>query len=152
MTSTAQLNATTTPSSPPEELRAVIATVNALVERARALTAVVEDLQELLPHILDRIDTPLSDPIFVRVHPVCTPAQVTAQFANHPDGSRPWWVVYVGREPGLYTTYEDADVQIKRCPGQQYRRKDSKAEALAFYTRQYELKRVEKWVEAEEDE
>jgi hypothetical protein len=33
-----------------------------------------------------------------------SPTVVAAEHTDAPDGSRTWWVIYVGREPGLYTT------------------------------------------------
>ena len=42
---------------------------------------------------------------------------------------------------------ESADFQIKGVPNQQYRRKASKAEAMAFYQAQYEEGLVVKYIE-----
>jgi hypothetical protein len=96
-------------------------------------------------------------------------AQVTALNAGILDGSCHCWVVYVGREPGIYYTMcvsrplsllrppnsfwpsEEADQQIKSCPGQQYRHKGSKSEVLASYTQWFQEGKVEKWVELTDD-
>ncbi|KAJ7799630.1 hypothetical protein B0H14DRAFT_3491451 [Mycena olivaceomarginata] len=80
-----------------------------------------------------------------------TPTAVATEHSSAPSGSRPWWVVFVGREPGLYSTIEAADAQIKGCPNQQYRRKADKVEALNFYVQKYNEGAVEKWVELTED-
>ncbi|KAJ6462363.1 hypothetical protein C8R47DRAFT_1240003 [Mycena vitilis] len=142
--------ATTAPSAH-EELRAVIATITDLLNQAHTLTTVVQELHDRLPALIDLINEEAADDnVFVRV-PAKTPAQVAAEHANEAEGSRPWWVVFVGREPGLYTTIESANSQIKGCPGQEYRRKTSKGEALAFYTLMDEQKKVEKWVELADD-
>ncbi|KAJ7657373.1 hypothetical protein DFH06DRAFT_1328185 [Mycena polygramma] len=143
--------ATTAPSAH-EELRAVIATVTELLGQAHALTTVVQELYDRLPVLVDLFNEEAADDnVFVRA-PAKTPAQVAAEHTNEPDGSRPWWVVFVGREPGLYTTIESANAQIKGCPGQEYRRKTSKGEALAFYELKHDQKRVEKWVELTEEQ
>ncbi|KAJ6515215.1 hypothetical protein C8R45DRAFT_1086429 [Mycena sanguinolenta] len=73
-----------------------------------------------------------------------TPAQVAAEHANVAEGSRSLWVVFVRREPGVYTTIESADLQIKGVPNQQYRRKSSKSEALQFYREKYDAGQVQK--------
>ncbi|KAJ6537889.1 hypothetical protein B0H19DRAFT_1078996 [Mycena capillaripes] len=105
-----------------------------------------------LPGILTRLaEEAAEDNIFVRAVPK-TAAQVAVQHAQAPDGPRSWWVVYIGREPGIYPTLEDADLQIKGCPNQQYRRKGSKKEALAYYKLLHEANEVEKWVELIDDE
>ncbi|KAJ7659736.1 hypothetical protein DFH06DRAFT_1326756 [Mycena polygramma] len=142
--------ATTAPSAH-EELRAVIATVTDLLDKAHALTTSAQALYDRLPGLVDLINEEAADNnVFVRA-PAKTPAQVAAEHVSEPDGSRPWWVVFVGREPGLYTTIEAANCQIKGCRGQEYRRKASKAEALAFYTLMDKEKAVEKWVELDEE-
>ncbi|KAJ6632047.1 hypothetical protein B0H10DRAFT_2206459 [Mycena sp. CBHHK59/15] len=129
------------------ELRAAIAAVEKLLNCADSLTRTAEELQDKLSLVLNRLnEEAAADNVFVRAVPK-TPAQVTAEHEEVPDGSRTWWVVYIGREPGLYTTIEQADVQIKGCPNQQYRRKTSKIEALAFYEHMYKNNQVEKWVE-----
>ncbi|KAJ6568888.1 hypothetical protein B0H19DRAFT_1065669 [Mycena capillaripes] len=143
---TSSTAATTAPTAR-DELRAVVTTVTKLLARTTALTRMAEELNEKLPAILARLNEEAAeDHVFVRVV-AKTPAQVAALHANEPDGSRHWWVVYVGREPGLYTTIEAADLQIKGCPNQQYRRKASKSEALAFYAAMHADNKVEKWVE-----
>ncbi|KAJ7653999.1 hypothetical protein DFH06DRAFT_1133578 [Mycena polygramma] len=143
--------ATTAPSAH-EELRAVIATVTDLLDKAHALTTCAQDLYDRLPGLVDLINEEAADDnVFVRA-PAKSPAEVEAEHATESEGSRPWWVVFVGREPGLYTTIEAANLQIKGCPGQEYRRKSSKEEALAFYTLMDSKKLVEKWVELVEEE
>ncbi|KAJ7241517.1 hypothetical protein B0H12DRAFT_1074509 [Mycena haematopus] len=156
---------TAIPRSNREEFMAVLATVDQLVARSLHLARTAQELQQRLPAVLDRLtekeaadsksfplfalpsisDPPRSD-VWVRAN-AKTPAQVHAEHTAAPEGSRPWWVVYVGREPGLYTTVEEADAQIKNCPNQQYRRKASKQEALNLYIEKYDAGEVAKWVE-----
>ncbi|KAJ7858240.1 hypothetical protein B0H14DRAFT_3447367 [Mycena olivaceomarginata] len=77
-----------------------------------------------------------------------TPAQVAAEHANVPDGTQQWWIVYVGQEPGIYSTLEMATAQTNKCPNQQWRsRKGGKHEALDFYRARYDANEVVKWVE-----
>jgi hypothetical protein len=97
------------------------------------------------------------------------PAQVEHKYEAAPHGSRAWWVVFVGREPGLYTTMyvfcsplfistnvfwysisEAADRNVRNCPRQQIRHKTSKREAMAYYREMWEMQMVEKWVELED--
>ncbi|KAJ7802011.1 hypothetical protein B0H14DRAFT_3488962 [Mycena olivaceomarginata] len=153
-------------SSPPassasEELMAVFATLDELSLRALtltrgarelmrgadAMTRVAQDLQLRLPKALDKQnEDAAADNVWVRAV-AKTPPTVAAEHAHAPDGHRIWYVVFVGREPGLYTTVEEADAQIKGCPNQQYRRKMSKREALDAYSAKYEAGEVAKWVE-----
>ncbi|KAJ7212393.1 hypothetical protein B0H12DRAFT_1079449 [Mycena haematopus] len=147
MTSDTAANTAIPTSSQREEFMAVLGTVDQLVARSVHLARTAQDLQQRLPAILDRLtEKEAADNVWVRAN-AKTPAQVEVEHTAAPDGSRPWWVVYVGREPGLYSTVEDADVQIKNCPNQQYRRKASKQEALAFYRQKYDAGEVSKWVE-----
>ncbi|KAJ7769738.1 hypothetical protein B0H14DRAFT_2632702 [Mycena olivaceomarginata] len=134
-----------------EELMAVLATVNDLVVRSVQLTRVAQRLQKSVPELIARLhEQEAADHTWVRVV-AKTPAEVEAEHAAAPPGSRAWWVVFIGREPGLYTTIEEADKQIKGCPNQQYRRKHDKKEALMAYAQRWQDGGVEKWVELTED-
>ncbi|KAF7349659.1 hypothetical protein MSAN_01692400 [Mycena sanguinolenta] len=159
--STTAANATTTDRA---EVMAVLATVDDLVARTTRLSRVATQLQQSLPPLLQRLsdaaeaaeaaaaETPQeTSPAWVRDTPK-TPAQVATEHADLADGSRILWVVYVGREPGVYTTVESADMQIKGCLNQQYRRKSSKQEALQFYTEKFDAGLVQKWVEVIPDD
>ncbi|KAJ7210211.1 hypothetical protein B0H12DRAFT_1237544 [Mycena haematopus] len=129
------------------EAMAVLATVDELVIRANRLSTLAVNIQQRIPALLQRLtEEEASDDTWVRATPR-TPTQVAADLANLADGTRALWVVYVGREPGIYTTVESADFQIKGCPGQQYRRKTSKQEAVQFYSDKWRAGEVEKWVQ-----
>ncbi|KAJ6484703.1 hypothetical protein C8R45DRAFT_1098858 [Mycena sanguinolenta] len=144
------------------EVVAVLATVDELVTRTARLPRTAVDLQQRIPPLLQRLTAepePAAEPepeaaeensLWIPDTPK-TPAQVAAEHANLADGSRPIWVVYIGREPGIYTTVEGADMQVKGCPDQQYRHKASKQEALAFYEAQYKAGLVRKLVEVIRD-
>ncbi|KAJ6546149.1 hypothetical protein B0H10DRAFT_1969748 [Mycena sp. CBHHK59/15] len=109
--------------------------------------AQAKELHDKLPAILARLNEEAAeDNVFVRVV-AKTPPKLRLCTPRPADGSRAWWVVFVGRDPGIYDTLEAANVQIKGCPNQEYRRKGSKQEALAFYQLMYDNKQVEKWVE-----
>ncbi|KAJ7896407.1 hypothetical protein B0H14DRAFT_3425775 [Mycena olivaceomarginata] len=155
------VTASNTAAAAHDELMAVLATVDQLVVRSMRTTAAAQELQLKLPALVARIEQieaaqPPADAqeesqvTWVPGVPK-TPAHVTAEHAAAPSGSRSWYVVYVGREPGLYTTVEEADFQIKGVPGQQYRRCANKAEALALYTAKHIAGEVDKLVEVIED-
>ncbi|KAJ7823227.1 hypothetical protein B0H14DRAFT_3470206 [Mycena olivaceomarginata] len=147
---------------------AVLANVDHLVVRARKLTRAAEQIQKALPTILDRLNEeeaqdstsfsssrlPAHPPaffllqIFGSARVAKTPAEVAAEQANAPAGTQQWWIVYVGREPGLYSTLEEAVAQTIKCPNQQWRsRKADKRKALDYYRARYEANEVVKWVE-----
>ncbi|KAJ7818076.1 hypothetical protein B0H14DRAFT_3474135 [Mycena olivaceomarginata] len=146
-----------------EELMAAITTVDELVVRAVRLTRTAQvltrtaedvvrtaqDLQVMrLPILLDRQnECEAEDHIWVRAT-AKSPHQVGLDHANASDGQRVWYIVYVGREPGLYDTVTP---RSKGCPGQQYRRKTSKREALDFYRAKFEANEVAKWVEMRDE-
>ncbi|KAJ7788504.1 hypothetical protein B0H14DRAFT_2628248 [Mycena olivaceomarginata] len=137
------------------KLMAVLATVDELVVRTLRIQRTALDLQILfparLPRILGRLaEEEAADNCWVRAV-AKSPAQVAALNAGVPDGSRHCWVVFVGREPGIYYTIKEADHQIKGCPGQEYRSKKSKSEVLASYTHWFQEGKVEKWVELTDD-
>ncbi|KAJ6483369.1 hypothetical protein C8R45DRAFT_931978 [Mycena sanguinolenta] len=84
--------------------------------------------------------------VWVRVNAL-TPNKVEEIHVDEEDGIRDWWIVYIGREPNIYKTKEEADAQVKGCPIQQYRLRNSKQEALTYYRRKWNEGLVAKWVE-----
>ncbi|KAK6981629.1 hypothetical protein R3P38DRAFT_3460250 [Favolaschia claudopus] len=88
-------------------------------------------------------------PLFVRGIPQ-TPAEVER---NHPPGSgETWYVVILGREPGLYATALDADHQCNGVPHQYKVKKTSRVDALSLYRSLYngpDGEGVEKWNEVD---
>ncbi|KAJ7720153.1 hypothetical protein B0H14DRAFT_3521025 [Mycena olivaceomarginata] len=110
----------------PRELMAVLATVDELVIRAADFQRTAQELQKKLPPMVQSLtEQQAADNTWVCAV-AKTPTAVATEHSSAPSGSRPWWVVFVGREPGLYSTIEAADAQIKGCPNQQYRRKADK--------------------------
>ncbi|KAJ7308734.1 hypothetical protein DFH08DRAFT_975068 [Mycena albidolilacea] len=136
------------PPNPRRELMAVLANVDHLVVRAWKLNCAAEQIQKALPAILDRLnEEEAQDNIWVRMV-TKTLAEVAAEQANAPDGTQQWWIIYVGRDPGLYSTLDAAVAQTNKCPNQQWQsRKADKREALDYYRARYEANEVVKWVE-----
>ncbi|KAJ7259466.1 hypothetical protein C8J57DRAFT_1515534 [Mycena rebaudengoi] len=67
-----------------------------------------------------------------------------------PESGNIWYVVIIGRQPGLYRTPAEANLQTHGVPGQFSQKKTSRREALAFYRERYGLPPphgVQKWVE-----
>ncbi|KAJ6494090.1 hypothetical protein C8R47DRAFT_1070024 [Mycena vitilis] len=147
--------ATIVPTTPPshEQLGALIAIVQKLVTRADSLSRTANAVQDQLNDLLDTLDQdePAPDNVWVR-RDAKTPEEVTAAHLNSPNGSCACWTVFVGREPGIYFTREDADAQVKGVPNQQYRRRTSKTDALFFYSQMFKENLVQKWEEVFEDE
>ena len=44
-----------------------------------------------------------------------------------------WYVVHVGRLPGIYLTWEDCYAQVNQYPGNCYKKYNTEAEALRAY-------------------
>jgi viroplasmin and RNaseH domain-containing protein len=44
-----------------------------------------------------------------------------------------WYVVHVGRVPGIYQTWRDCHAQVHRYPGNCYKKYNTQAEALRAY-------------------
>ncbi|KAJ7301759.1 hypothetical protein DFH08DRAFT_978443 [Mycena albidolilacea] len=142
------------PTNPRRELMVVLANVDHLVVRAQKLTRAAEQIPAVqilkaLPAILNHLNEEEAEGSRYLVRAVAkTPAQVAAEHANVPDGTQQWWIVYVGREPGIYSTLEMATAQTEKCPNQQWRSwKGGKREALDFYHAWYDANEVVKWVE-----
>ncbi|KAJ7433318.1 hypothetical protein B0H11DRAFT_1939648 [Mycena galericulata] len=145
-------NATTAP-TPAQELAALVAQVASLSKLALDMTKHCIDISDAIPRVVESQVAEAvaalvpSPPQYIRAAAM-TPAQVEAL---HPPGfgdQSTWYVVLVGREPGLYGSSAEADVQVNSVPGQFHRKKDSLREAHAYYRQQYNAGMVEKLVEA----
>ncbi|KAJ6608379.1 hypothetical protein B0H10DRAFT_2439074 [Mycena sp. CBHHK59/15] len=76
-----------------------------------------------------------------------TPDQLEA---SNPPGicdDSAWQVVCIGREPGMYISFEEANSHLTGVPNQFRQKKSSRIEALAFYRARYLAGKVEKWNE-----
>ncbi|KAK7063355.1 hypothetical protein R3P38DRAFT_3164360 [Favolaschia claudopus] len=95
------------------------------------------------------VDDDPAGPLFVRGIPK-TPAELER---DHPPGSgETWYVVILGREPGMYATALEADHQCNGVPHQFKVKKTSRQDAFDLYRSLYngpEGKGVEKWTEVE---
>ncbi|KAJ7016365.1 hypothetical protein C8F04DRAFT_1202405 [Mycena alexandri] len=72
-----------------------------------------------------------------------TPAPMPAQMeAHYPPGVNddiPHYVVCIGRAPGLYTSSQDTEDQVRGVPNMSRRKKDTRAEGLRWYREQHAL-------------
>ncbi|KAJ7463444.1 hypothetical protein B0H11DRAFT_2240919 [Mycena galericulata] len=77
----------------------------------------------------------------------------TALEAAFPEGSgEVWYVIIIGREPGMYRTAAEADSLCNGIPNQLKAKKTSRREALAWYHERYNQadgNGVQKWVEVD---
>ncbi|KAJ7478927.1 hypothetical protein FB451DRAFT_1395542 [Mycena latifolia] len=137
--------------TPAEELVALVAKVTAMSRQALDLTVKCLDVSHELPRVVAAqvaaaVADFTSDVAFVEeVAP--TPDELDALFPPGTGDSQTWYVVSIGRQPGLYASPHDADDQVRGVPHQGRRKKDGRAEALAYYRTMYENNLVRKMVE-----
>ncbi|KAF8192030.1 hypothetical protein K438DRAFT_1970391 [Mycena galopus ATCC 62051] len=144
--------------APPRELTArqqflhVITKVDRLLSSVQQLSRDMDDirtelceLQTQLPPILDRLcEEETQDQIWVRVK-APSPEEIAELNHGIEDFMEEWWIVYIGREPGIYRIQAEADEAVKGCPIQQYRVRTGKATALAFYRLKWDEGLVARW-------
>ncbi|KAJ6528818.1 hypothetical protein B0H19DRAFT_1083162 [Mycena capillaripes] len=132
---------TTTAPTPKQELAALIAQVAELSKTALDVTRHCIDLNERIPRVVRaQVDAAIGQltpaPAFVQgVAP--TPAELEAAFPPGRSDSQAWYVVCVGRQPGMYATFEEADAQVLGVPGQKRRKMTGRGPALAYYRQMY---------------
>ncbi|KAJ7082865.1 hypothetical protein B0H15DRAFT_803002 [Mycena belliarum] len=96
---------------------------------------------------------PVPDPDHVWVKGIAlTPDQMEASFGPGVGDEQTWQVVCIGREPGLYASATEANLQIEGVPNQFREKRKSRVEALSFYRHRYESNRVAKWTPVPVDE
>ncbi|KAJ6529589.1 hypothetical protein B0H19DRAFT_1082710 [Mycena capillaripes] len=113
--------------------------------------------QATLSQILDRLPRSITDsnvpavfePTFV-LGTSPSPQEVSAAFVDQKKAEA-YWVVISGREPGLYTTSDEAKQQTFCVPHQHHQRVVGFQAALAFYTAHYP-DGTKKWVEVPHSE
>ncbi|KAJ7843311.1 hypothetical protein B0H14DRAFT_2585769 [Mycena olivaceomarginata] len=71
-----------------------------------------------------------------------TPAELEAQFPPGRGDNQAWYVVCIGRKPGLYSTCDEANEQVLGVPDQSRRKVVGRVPALAYYRQMYDLQRV----------
>ncbi|KAJ6490992.1 hypothetical protein C8R45DRAFT_928817 [Mycena sanguinolenta] len=130
----ANLTSTTaTPASRSDtDLEAIVALVSRLSVAASEATRLAIEVQTKLPLVL----TKHAATSITWIRGVAkTPSAVEAAC---PAGSgEVWYVVIRGREPGLYRTPEEANMQTDGVPHQFREKKKSRREAIAFYRDNY---------------
>ncbi|KAJ7085638.1 hypothetical protein B0H15DRAFT_801799 [Mycena belliarum] len=111
---------------------------------APALTAAANRAIASLANAPVAAPVPVPDHLWVKGIAL-TPDQLEASFGPGVGDEQTWHVVCIGREPGLYASPTEANIQIEGVPNQFREKKKSRVEALAFYRHRYESARVEKW-------
>ncbi|KAJ6539874.1 hypothetical protein DFH09DRAFT_1323424 [Mycena vulgaris] len=136
------MNTSTTSPTPAQELAALVAKVAALFKLALEMMKLTMDIDDAIPNVVASqvaeavaATQPLV-PQFVE-GVASTPAQMDAMFPPGFGDHQPWYVVIVGREPGLYGSSVRADAEVNGVPGQFRQKKSSRIEALAFYRNRY---------------
>ncbi|KAJ7076279.1 hypothetical protein B0H15DRAFT_955802 [Mycena belliarum] len=154
-------------STPQEEMDALVAKVAALTLMSLDMARLCVDVQtslcidvktQIAPAftaaanraIASLVNAPVPAPVPVPDHLwvkgiALTPDQLEASFGPGVGDEQTWHVVCIGREPGLYASPTEANLQIEGVPNQFREKKKSRVEALAFYRHWYESARVEKW-------
>ncbi|KAJ6613234.1 hypothetical protein B0H10DRAFT_2222421 [Mycena sp. CBHHK59/15] len=131
--------AATSPTSPEQELAALVAKVAMLSKMSFDMTQLSLDVQAQIPaviasHIVVAV-AEVTSPTLVFVQGVPrTPTQLEAMLPPGFGDTGAWYIVCIGREPGL----AEANAQVSGVPNQFCQKKTSHAEALAFYRLKYE--------------
>ncbi|KAJ6575725.1 hypothetical protein DFH09DRAFT_1311778 [Mycena vulgaris] len=138
--------------NPAEELAALIAHVSALSKLALSMTKHCIEIHDAIPKVVaSQVAAALAGtlppaPQFIEGGAI-TPANLAA---THPPGHgdhQSWYVVIVGREPGMYRSSTEADAQVNGVPGQFRQKKASRVEALSFYRSKFNTGEVTKLTE-----
>ncbi|KAJ7683775.1 hypothetical protein B0H17DRAFT_1226607 [Mycena rosella] len=136
------MNTSTTTSTPTPELAALVVQVHALSKLMPLMVYTIPDIVAAeVARTLD--DATFPGPMFLH-GPPRTPDQMDALFPPGFGDHQAWYVVVVGREPGLYGSSVETDAQVNGIPNQFRRRKTSCCEALDFYCQEYNARRIDK--------
>ncbi|KAJ6570823.1 hypothetical protein DFH09DRAFT_1312866 [Mycena vulgaris] len=156
--------------TPAQELAALVAQVADLSQLALDLTAKCIDINQQLPIVVaSQVAAAvaeltrtfffsflcytlayllaIADVEFVEGVAI-TPDALEALFPPGVGDYQSWYVVCIGREPGLYPSSEEADDQVTGVPHQFRRKKNGRQEALNFYRAKYVSGQVVKMTEA----
>ncbi|KAJ6494479.1 hypothetical protein C8R45DRAFT_927658 [Mycena sanguinolenta] len=110
------------------------------------------DIGDKIPQVVrTHVDAALEDarpptPAFYE-YVAPTPAEVDEKVPEARSDNQTWHVVCVGRQPGLYATYEEADDQVRGVPDQSRRKVVGRDPALAYYRHMYEHGKVTRLTE-----
>ncbi|KAJ7138170.1 hypothetical protein C8R44DRAFT_868495 [Mycena epipterygia] len=128
--------------NPAEELAALVAKVDALSKLALDMTKLAININQAIPAVVTaQVATAVallapSPPAFTHSQGR-TPGQMEMAFPLGFGDQQSWYVVIVGREPGLYGSSAEADAQVNGIPGQFRQKKSNRLEALAFYCHRF---------------
>ncbi|KAJ7119209.1 hypothetical protein C8R43DRAFT_960142 [Mycena crocata] len=151
--------AATTAPTPAEELAAVLAQVAVVTKLSVDMTKLCIDLHQKIPVLVAHraaaaaappVAPAVAAPLFIE-GVARTPAHLEAAFPPGHGDKLQWYVVCIGREPGLYATSplsDESERQVNGIPRQFRIRKGSRVEALTFYRERYEEQAVSKINEA----
>ncbi|KAJ7198695.1 hypothetical protein C8J57DRAFT_1262251 [Mycena rebaudengoi] len=138
--------------SPSTEFEAFTAKVASISKLAVELTKMAIDVQKLPAIVAAQVEAAaravLPDTLWVRGTPL-TPDELEAKFPPGNGDHQTWYVVIRGRNPGLYPSSNDCDVQVRGVPNEFRQKKTGRVEALAFYHQHYLRDEVEMWNDAE---
>ncbi|KAJ7858790.1 hypothetical protein B0H13DRAFT_2571223 [Mycena leptocephala] len=142
----------TTAATPEEELAALLVRVADLSRLSVSITQHCFQLQERIPAVVAAHVAALSPgaPEF-EVGVAITPKALERRFPPGVGDLATWYVVAVGREPGLFISSDEAEDQVKGVPNFCREKKKSRREALDFYRHKYEHREVMKLTEVAED-
>ncbi|KAJ7694391.1 hypothetical protein B0H17DRAFT_1132024 [Mycena rosella] len=108
------------------------------------------DINDTIPAVIasqiaEATDAALNPPGPLLLHGLPkTPPEMADMFPPGVGDFQSWYVVIVGREPGLYGSAVEADAQVNGIPGQFRQKKTSRREALDFYWERYIAGAVDK--------
>ncbi|KAJ7761382.1 hypothetical protein B0H16DRAFT_1456131 [Mycena metata] len=143
-----------TTNSAEQEMEVLISRLTALSKLGLEMTRHCIDVTEAIPRVIRaqvdaQVDAILEGAANASVEPApgptwySTPAPTPAQMeARYPPGINddiPHYVVCIGRVPGLYTSSQDAEDQVRGVPDMSCRKKDTRAEGLRWYREQHTL-------------
>ncbi|KAF8144861.1 hypothetical protein K438DRAFT_1992423 [Mycena galopus ATCC 62051] len=164
---TTSMRTTATTASTPTEMEALVALVARLSTAALEASRLAVEVKAKIPAIVAAevlaakmsataaaeaaaAEAAALSPLWQRGIPK-TPAQLEALY---PEGSgETWYVVIIGREPGMYRTAREADNVSNGVPNQLKQKKTSRRDAITWYREQYrgpatdEAYCVQKWFE-----
>ncbi|KAJ7797774.1 hypothetical protein B0H14DRAFT_3493261 [Mycena olivaceomarginata] len=132
-----------TPLTPAEELTALRFKVSSLSKLALDLTRLCIEINDDVPHIVkSHVDAAVAKAAPKFYHSAApAPDELEALFPPGYGDSIAWYVVCVGRRPGLYASFPWRSQAVPQ-------KKDSRQEALLYYRAQYDLGECERVSEA----
>ncbi|KAJ7883020.1 hypothetical protein B0H14DRAFT_2565092 [Mycena olivaceomarginata] len=124
-----------------QELGALVSKVTALSKLTLDMTRLCIEVNDALPAVVQgQVVAALAAavPSITWYHSAAPlPDEIDAMFPPGLFDNEPWHVVCIGRRPGLYASYMDADDQVRNVPNQSRKRKDTREEALLYYRAQH---------------